>query len=106
MGGAAAEMVILGDRPVQASGSDLATAHAFAGIVCRSEASRSSFIEHCCQEALAIIEENKSVLLALAHALATHPKQTMTAVEIDAVIASAVGNEVLSLEHRRRADWR
>jgi hypothetical protein len=52
------------------------------------------------------IEENESVLLVLAHALATHPKQTMTAVEIDAVIASAMGNQVLSLEHRRRADWR
>jgi hypothetical protein len=106
IGGAAAKMVILRNRLVQPSGSDLATTHAFAGIVCRSEASRPSFIEHCQEEALAIIEENKSVLLVLAHALATHPKQTMTAVEIDAVIASAMGNQVLSLEHRRHADWR
>jgi hypothetical protein len=39
------------------------------------------------QEALAIIQENKPVLLALAQALIDHPERTLNAAEIDAVIA-------------------
>jgi hypothetical protein len=66
MGGGAAEAAVFGDRPLRSAASDLASAHALAQIVCRNEGSRSSFIEHCYQEALAIIEENKPVVLARA----------------------------------------
>jgi hypothetical protein len=46
---------------------------------CRTPASRSVLIEHCYQEALAIIEENKQVVLALANALISHSLQRSTA---------------------------
>lgn len=39
---------------------------------------RASFVEHCYQEALALIEENKSVVLALAQALIDHPDAPLT----------------------------
>ena len=64
----AAEMAILGDSPPRFMESDVYSANAIAGIICRSDASRSAFIEHCYQGALALIEENKPVLLALAQA--------------------------------------
>jgi hypothetical protein len=43
----AAEMAILGDSPPRFIESDVYNANAIAGIVCRSDASRSAFIEHC-----------------------------------------------------------
>jgi hypothetical protein len=58
-----------------------------ARIICRTDASRAAFIEHCYQEAFAIIEESKPVVLALAQALIDHPERTLNAAEIDAVIA-------------------
>jgi hypothetical protein len=45
--------------PPQFIESDLYAANALARIICRTDASRAAFIEYCCQEALAIIEENK-----------------------------------------------
>jgi hypothetical protein len=58
------------------------------------------------QEALAIIEENKSVLLALAQALIDHPERTLSAAEIDAVISQTLAREALAAEQARRAVWR
>jgi hypothetical protein len=106
MGGGAAEAAIFGDRPLRSAASDLASALALAQIVCRNEESRSSFIEHCYQEALAIIEENKPVVLALAQALIDHPQRTLNAAEIDAVISQTLAREALAAEHARRAVWR
>jgi len=106
MGGGAAEMAILGDSPPQFIESDVYSANAIAGIICRSDASRSSFIEHCYQEALALIEENKSVVLALAQALIDHPERTLNAAEIDAVIAQTLARQALAAEQGRRAAWR
>jgi hypothetical protein len=80
-------------------------ANALAGIICRTDASRSAFIEHCYQEALAIIEKNKPVVLALAHALIDHPEHTLTA-EIDHVIAQMLARQALAAEQGRRAAWR
>jgi hypothetical protein len=79
---------------------------AIAWIICRTEVSRPSFIEHCYQEALAIIEENKPVLLALAQALIDHPERTLNAAEIDAVIAQMLARQALAGEQNRRAAWR
>jgi hypothetical protein len=106
MGGGAAEAAVFGDRPLRSAASDLASAHALAQIVCRNEGSRSSFIEHCYQEALAIIEENKPVVLALAQALIDHPQRTLDAVEISAVISQTLAREALAAEQARRAVWR
>jgi hypothetical protein len=106
MGGGAAEMAILGDSPPRFIESDVYSANAIAGIICRTDASRSAFIEHCYQEALALIEENKPVLLALAQALTDHPKRTLNAAEIDAVILQTLAREALAAEQARRAAWR
>ncbi len=89
MVGGAAEMAIFGDSPPRFIESDVYSANAIAGIVCRTDASRAAFIEHCYQEALAIIEEYKSVVLALAQALIDHPERTLNCKEIDAVIAES-----------------
>jgi hypothetical protein len=63
-------------------------------------------VEHCYQEGLAIIEQNKSVVLALARALIDHPERTLNAVEIDQVIAAALAAEAVEVEAQRRRDWK
>ena len=47
-------------------------ANALARIICRTGTSRAAFIAHCYQDALAITEEHKLVVLALAQALIDH----------------------------------
>jgi hypothetical protein len=105
MGGGAAEMAIFGDSPPRFIESDVMSANVIAGIICRTDASRAAFIEHCYQEALAIIEENKPVVLALAQALIDHPERTLNAAEIDAVIAETLELEARAAEQARRAAW-
>jgi hypothetical protein len=105
MGGAAAEMVFLGDAPPQHMASDVLSANAIAGIICCTPASIAAFIEHCYQEALAIIEANRSVVLALAQALIDHPNRTLNSSEIDAVIVSALGAKATADKNERRARW-
>jgi hypothetical protein len=80
--------------------------NAVASIICRTPGSRASFIEHCYQEALAIIEQNKHVVLALARALIDHPQRTLNGIEIDEVIAQAISTRAAEAERKRRADWR
>jgi hypothetical protein len=67
---------------------------------------RASFVEHCYQEALALIEENNPVLLALAQALIDHPERTLNAAEIDALIPQTLARQALAAEQARRAAWR
>ncbi len=55
---------------------------------------------------VAIIEENKPVVLALAQALIDHPERTLNAAEIDAVISQTLAREALAAEQARRAVWR
>jgi hypothetical protein len=45
--GGAAEMALLGDAPPEFIASDMLSANAVAGIICRTPASRAAFIEHC-----------------------------------------------------------
>jgi hypothetical protein len=105
MAGGAGEMVFLGDAPPMYMTSDVFSANAIAGIICRSPASRASFIEFCYQEALAIIEANKPVVLALANALIDHPQRTLDAAEIDQCIADTLDREDRQIEIERRATW-
>lgn len=105
MGGGAAEIAILGDSPPRFIEGDVYSANAIAGIVCRTDASRAAFIEHCYQEALAIIEENKPVVLALTQALIDHPERTLNSEEIDAVIAKTLELEARAATQARRAAW-
>jgi hypothetical protein len=55
---------------------------------------------------VAIIEENRPVVLALAQALIDHPQRTLNAAEIDVVIAETLAREALAAEQARRAVWR
>jgi hypothetical protein len=85
--------------------SDVYSANAIAGIICLSDASRAAFVEHIYQEALAIIEENKPVVLALAQALIDHREQTLNAAEIDAVIGQTLARQALDAEQVHRVAW-
>jgi hypothetical protein len=105
MGGGAAEMVFPGDAPPTFMASDLLSANAIAGIVCRTQASRAAFIEHAYQEALAIVEDNRPVVLALAQALINHREQTLNSIDIDQIIMQAMAAEAGAVERQRRSDW-
>jgi hypothetical protein len=94
------------DSPPRFIESDLYSANAIAGIACRTDASRSSFIEHCYQEALALAEAYKHVVLALVQALIDHPERTLNTAEIGAVISQTLAREALAAEQARRAAWR
>jgi hypothetical protein len=59
-------------------------------------------LEHCYQEALALIEGHKSLVIALAQALIDHPEQTFNSGEIDAVIALTLAREGLAQDRARR----
>jgi hypothetical protein len=74
--------------------------------VCRSTASIAAFIEHGYQELLALVEQHKTVVRAIAQALIDHPKRTLDGAEIDAVIAPVLAAQALADEYERRADWR
>jgi hypothetical protein len=105
MGGCAAEMTLLGDAPPKYIGSDVPNASHFAHMVCSTTASVVAFIEHGYQEALALVEQYKTVVAAIAQALIDHPKNTLTNLEIDAVIVPALVAQAAADEHKRRADW-
>lgn len=106
MGGGAAEMALLGDAPPQFIASDILSANAIAGIVCRTPDSITAFVEHCYQEALSIIEQNKPVVLALARALIDHPKRTLNCIEIDQCVARALAAKAAADEASRRVAWK
>jgi hypothetical protein len=105
MAGGAGEMVFFGDAPPLFTASDLLSADALAGIICRNPASRAAFIEHAYQEALAIVEANKPVVLALANALIDHPERTLNSIEIDQCIAATLDREAKNDEVERRTKW-
>jgi hypothetical protein len=104
MGGCAAEMLFLGDPPKYIA-SDVPSANYIAGFVCRTTASVAAFIEHGYQESLALVEQHKTVVQAIAQALIDHPKRTLDSAEIDAVIVPVLAAQAAADESKRRADW-
>jgi hypothetical protein len=105
MGGCAAEMALLGDEAPKYIFTDIPHASHFASVVCRTEASRVSFLEHGYQESLALVEQHKEVVQALAQALVDHPKKTLNTVEIDSVIEIALAAKAVADKQKRRIDW-
>ena len=103
MAGGAAEMALLGDEPPKFIGSDVPNASYFARMVCSTTASVVAFLEHGYQEALALVEQHKTVVHAIAQALIE--KRTLNSTEIDAVIVPALAAKAAADEHKRRADW-
>jgi hypothetical protein len=67
-------------------------------------ASVAAFIEHGYQESLALVEQHKTVVRAIAQALIDHPKRTLDSAEIDAVIAPVLASQAAADESKRRAD--
>lgn len=104
MGGCAAEMLFLGDPPKYIF-SDVPSANYIAGFVCRTKASVAAFVEHGYQESLALVEQHKDVVQAIAQALIDHPKRTLDSAEIDAVIAPVLAAQAAAEKHKRQADW-
>jgi hypothetical protein len=103
MAGGAAEMALLGDHPPKYIGSDIPNASHFARMVCSNTASVVAFIEHGYQESLALVEQYKTVVAAIAQALID--KNTLTNAEIDAVIVPALVAQAAAEKSERQADW-
>jgi hypothetical protein len=102
MAGCASEMTFCGGPP-RYIGADVPDANMLAGFVCRTTASIAALVEHGYQESLAIIEQHRTVVIAIAQALID--KRTLDGAEIDAVIAPALAAKAAADEHTRRADW-
>jgi hypothetical protein len=105
MGGGAAEMCLIEDSPPRYMASDVPDANGIASMICSTTESVAAFLEHCYQEASAIIEENKSVVIALAQALIDHPDRTLNSDEINSVIAPALAAKAVADKNERRARW-
>ncbi|MEZ5822308.1 MAG: hypothetical protein R3D82_16040 [Xanthobacteraceae bacterium] len=105
MAGEAAERLIFEDQQPELIGGDLSAALAVSGIVSRTLEGQMALAEYGFQEARAILEEQRSVLLAVATALINHPERTLDQSEIDAAIRSAVANEAAEAERERRKRW-
>jgi hypothetical protein len=69
-------------------------------------ASVAAFIEYAFQEALALIEQNKPVVFALAKALIDHPERTLNGAEVDQCIADTLNREAMKIKVERSARWR
>jgi hypothetical protein len=76
----------------------------YAGLVCCSPGSAAAFLGFARQEARSLLEEHRSVLIALTDALVR--KRTMTGAEINEVVAEALALEERAAEIRRREAWR
>jgi hypothetical protein len=74
-------------------------------MVCRTTASVVAFIEHGYQESLALVEQYKTVVAAIAQALIDHPERTLNCTEIDAVIVRALVAKAAADKIKRRAAW-
>ena len=103
MAGGAAEMALLGDQPPKYIGSDVPNASHFARMVCRTTASVVAFLEFCYQESLALVEQHKAVVHAIAQELVE--KRTLNSTEIDVVIETALVRETMRIEIVRRKRW-
>jgi hypothetical protein len=104
LAGTAAETVLYQDDPPWDAVSDLRQARAYAKLIC-SETAVEAFLAFAMQEAIAIINEHRALVLAIATALAENPHRTLFGIEIDDVIARTVASEKLAIEKLRRARW-
>ena len=87
MGYCAAEMTLLGDVPPKYIGSDVPSASHIANVVCRTHASRVAFIRAGYQESLALVEQHKEIVSAIARALIDHPQKTLYNAEIEGAMS-------------------
>jgi hypothetical protein len=104
MAGTEAERILhTADPPLDAV-NDQQQARAFAGVVCCSSSPSAidRFISYARAEAAAVIAAHRDVVLAIAAGLLE--KRTLSAAEIDRIIAASLARQDLEAEKRRRAD--
>jgi hypothetical protein len=75
----------------------------YAGLVCCSPSAVAAFLDFARLEARSLLEQHRSVLVALTDALVL--KRTMTGGEINEVVAEALALEGLANEKMRRLRW-
>ncbi|MBN9039843.1 MAG: hypothetical protein J0H38_01030 [Rhizobiales bacterium] len=102
MAGTAAETILHTDNPPWDAVSDVVKCKTLATLICSSERSIEQFMIFAFEEAVALINRHRAVVLAIAQALIDHPAHTLNAAEIDAAIASAVSRENQQAEFARR----
>ena len=94
---------MLEDAPLLGAVDDNKQALRFARLVCVSSAAVEAFLSYAKAEARALLEEHRSLVLALADCLLE--KRTLTGAGVDAVLAAALARSNLETEHRRRLEW-
>ena len=102
LAGSEGELVLL-EEPLLGALDDSKQALKFARLLCVSPGSVGAFLNFAKAEARALLEEHRSLVLALADCLIT--KRTLSGGEIDAVLAAALARSDLELERRRRLKW-
>jgi hypothetical protein len=100
--GSVAEALFLPGEPWPAD-SDRAQERALASLVCSSPESVEAFIDFCMAEAAALLRPREHIVRALTKELLC--RRTMTGMEVDEVIATALAREALAKEKARRAAW-
>jgi hypothetical protein len=104
MAGTEAERIMhIADPPLEAI-NDLAQARAFANIVCCSNlpSAIEQFLNFARAEAAALIAAHHDIVLAIAAGLLE--KRTLSAAELDQLIAASLARQDFEAEKRRRAD--
>jgi hypothetical protein len=99
--GTIGEMVAMPDLEPLSAEHDLIEARALAGVV---SFAAESLLEFCKAEARAILVGNIDVHEALADQLAEYGE--LSGDQVDEIIASAIAQRQVRIEHQRREDWR
>jgi hypothetical protein len=102
MAGEAAEKLLLGNSEL--ASDDRRQARELASLICKSPQAIERFISLCEQQALDLLAPHALAVMSLQIVL--RMRRTMSAAEIDRVIATVIAEQSLAVEHRRRADWR
>ncbi len=100
--GSAGEEALLSGLPLVAH-DDQKQAEAYAAIFCRTPAAITAFLTYAHAEAIALLSEHRSTVLALADALIEH--RTLNGEQIDAIITSTLAKAELAAEKERRERW-
>jgi hypothetical protein len=104
MGGTAAETVLHRDDPPWEAVSDLRQARGYASLVC-SPSAVEAFVAFALQEAIALVIEHRTLVVAVARALIDHGARTLNGAEIDSVIVHTIAVESPASERKRRVEW-
>jgi hypothetical protein len=103
LAGRAAESLLLEGEPVPPA-DDSRQARELALLTCKSEEAIGSFLAHCDVAARDLLMPYGDVVIVLSTVL--RMKRTLDGAEIDKIISDVEAGKALTIERRRRADWR